>query len=48
MKNSREDILAEINLIKAMLYKLWEESHGNISRDDWKNMKKKVIEEMRK
>ena len=46
--NSREDILAEINVIKFIALKLWEESHGKISRDDWRDMKKEMIKKMRK
>ena len=46
--NSREDILAEINVIKSIVLKLWEESHGEISRDDWRDIKKEMIKKMRK
>ncbi len=48
MKNSREDILAEINMIKVLVWKLWEESHGSIEKTDWNQMKKEIIKEMRK
>ena len=37
--NSREDILAEINMLKVLVWKLWEEAHGGISKSDWNDMK---------
>jgi|TARA_R110002073_G_scaffold312821_1_gene484466 hypothetical protein len=46
--NKREDILAEINLLKAIALKLWEDSHGKLSREDWREMKKEMIKKMRK
>jgi len=45
--NSREDILAEINMIKVLVWKLWEDSHGSIQKNDWSELKKEVIKEMR-
>ena len=46
--NKREDILAEINMLKVLVWKLWEEAHGSISRESWDEMKKEVIESMRR
>jgi hypothetical protein len=46
--NSREDILAEINMLRALVFKLWEESHGSIEKQSWEEMKEEVIKEMRK
>jgi hypothetical protein len=46
--NNREDILAEINMIKVLVWKLWEEAHGGIEKNEWDDLKKYVIEEMRK
>ena len=46
--NSREDILAEINMIKVLVFKLWEESHGSIEKKDWKDLKEEIIKTMRK
>ena len=46
--NSRDDILAEINVIKFIVLKLWEESHRKISRDEWRDIKKEMIKKMRK
>ena len=46
--NNREDILAEINMIKVLVWKLWEETHGSIEKNEWDDLKKSVIEEMRK
>ena len=46
--NSREDILAEINMLKVLVWKLWEESHGGIEKSDWNELKKEIIESMRK
>ena len=46
--NKREDILAEINMIKVLVWQLWEESHGKIQNKDWDSLKDEVIKEMRK
>ena len=46
--NNREDILAEINMIKVLVWKLWEEVYGSIEKNEWDDFKKSVIEEMRK
>jgi hypothetical protein len=46
--NSREDILAEINMIKVLVFRLWEESHGSINKKEWKELKEDVIKKMRK
>ena len=46
--NSREDILAELNLVKAFLWQLWGESHGKIDKMEWNQLKKEMIKEMRK
>jgi len=48
VRNSREDILAEINVIKSIALKLWEESHGKLSREDWRDMKNEMMKKMRK
>ena len=45
--NNREDILAEINMLKVLVWSLWEESHGSIKKNDWNELKKEVIREMR-
>ena len=45
--NSREDILAEINMLRALVFKLWEEAHGSIEKQSWEEMKKEVINKMR-
>ena len=46
--NKREDILAEINAIKIVVFKLWEESHKSIEKKDWNQLKEEIIKEMRK
>ena len=46
--NSREDILAEINMLKILVFRLWEESHGSIENKEWKELKKEIIDVMRK
>ena len=46
--NNREDILAEINMIKVLVWKLWEEVYGRIEKNEWNDLKKYMIEEMRK
>ena len=44
---SREDILAEINMLKVLVWQLWEESHGSINRREWNDLKEEIIKEMR-
>ena len=34
-------------MIKALVWKLWEESHGSIEKSDWKSMKEEVLKKMR-
>ena len=46
--NPREDILAEINMLKVLVWRLWEEAHGSINNKDWDELKKDVIKSMRK
>ena len=45
--SSREGILAEVNMLKVLVWRLWEESHGSIKKNDWNELKKDVIREMR-
>ena len=45
--NNREDILAEVNMLKVLVWRLWEESHGSIKKNDWNELKKEVIRKMR-
>ena len=46
--NSREDLLAEINMLKILVWQLWEEAHGSINNKSWNELKEEVIIEMRK
>ena len=46
--NSREDILAEINMLKVLVWKLWEDRFDDIDNKEWDKMKKDVIKKMRK
>ena len=43
-----ENILAEVNMLKVLVWKLWEEAHGGINNNDWDDMKKEVINSMRR
>ena len=43
--NSREDILAEINMLKIMVSTLWETHYGKI---DEKEFKEEIIKKMKK
>ena len=45
--NNREDILAEINMLRALVFKLWEEAHGSIEKQSWEEMKEEMINKMR-
>ena len=46
--NKREDILAEINMLKIMVWSLWEENNGKIKKKDWLDFKEETINRMRK
>lgn len=46
MENKREDILAEINMLKILVWKLYGDMYGNIDNDDWNLLKEKVIKLM--
>ena len=45
--NKREDLVAEINMLKVLVWKLWEERHGSIEKNDWKELKREIIKKMR-
>ena len=45
--NNREDILAEINMMKVLLWELWEDSHGKIDKKDWNDLRKEIVKKMR-
>ena len=44
---SREDILAEVNVLKVLVWKLWEDSQGSISNEDWNELKEYILKIMR-
>ena len=46
--NNREDILAEMNMMKVLLWRLWEDRYDDIDKKEWDKMKKAVIKKMRK
>ena len=46
--NNREDILAEMNMMKVLLWRLWEDRYDDIDKKEWDKMKKDVIKKMRK
>ena len=46
--NNREDILAEYNALKVLVWFLWGESHGSIKKNDWNELREVVIRMMRK
>ena len=45
--NNREDIIAEINMMKVLLWELWEDSHGKIDKKDWNDLRKEIVKKMR-
>ena len=45
--NSREDVLAEINALKILVWKLWKDEYGNITEKDWNDLKNDVIKKMK-
>ena len=45
--NTREEILAEINMLKVMVSKLWEDKHGKISKTEWEKFRKNTIKKMK-
>ena len=45
--NKREDILAELNMLKVLVWELWEQSYGKIDRKEWRDLKKEMIKKMR-
>ena len=47
MTNSREEILAEINMLRIMVSKLWEEKYGSINRTEWEKFRKDTIKKMK-
>ena len=47
MINSREQILAEINMLKVMVCNLWEAHYGKINKQEFKEFKNKIIKKMK-
>ena len=45
--NSREDILAEINMLKIMVCNLWEAHYGEIDKQEFEEFKNIVIKKMK-
>tara|TARA_B100001250_G_scaffold338685_1_gene305809 strand:+ start:759 stop:905 length:147 start_codon:yes stop_codon:yes gene_type:complete len=45
--NSREDILAEINILKIMVSTLWETHYGKINGKEFREFKEEVIKKMK-
>ena len=48
LKNSRQEILAEVNAISILLKRLWEEVFNEtINNNQWEDIKTKVVKIMR-
>ena len=47
MTNTREEILAEINALKIMVFDLWESHYGKIETDEYNAFKKVIIKKMK-
>ena len=45
--NSREDVLAEINMLKIMVCNLWETHYGKIDKKEFEGFKKNIINKMK-
>tara|TARA_Y100000310_G_C19974725_1_gene487062 strand:+ start:59 stop:205 length:147 start_codon:yes stop_codon:yes gene_type:complete len=45
--NTREEILAEINMLRAMVSKLWEDKYGSINGTEWEEFRKNTIKKMK-
>ena len=47
MKYSREEVLAEINALKIMVFDLWETHYGKVETDTYNAFKKNIIKKMK-
>ena len=47
LKNSRQEILAEINALKIMVFDLWETHYGEVETDTYDAFKKNIIKKMK-
>ena len=45
--NTREEILTEINMLRFMVSKLWEDNYGSINRTEWEVFRKNTIRKMK-
>ena len=45
--NSREDVLAEINMLKVMVCDLWEMHHGKIDKQEFDDFRENIIKKMK-
>ena len=42
MKSTRQDILAEINALKIMVFNLWETHYGSIDKQQFNEFKEEI------
>tara|TARA_R100000808_G_C2145217_1_gene153030 strand:- start:507 stop:656 length:150 start_codon:yes stop_codon:yes gene_type:complete len=47
MTNTREEILAEINALKIMVFDLWETHYGEVETETYDAFKKNIIKKMK-
>ena len=47
MKITRQEILAEINALKIMVFDLWETHYGEVETDTYNAFKKNIIKKMK-
>ena len=47
MTNTREEILAEINALKIMVFDLWKTHYGEVETETYDAFKKNIIKKMK-
>ena len=47
MTNSRQEVLAEINALKIMVFDLWEMHYGNVDKQQFDGFKNEIIKKMK-
>ena len=47
MTNSRQEVLAEINALRVMVFSLWEMHYGEMDKQQYDEFKNEIIKKMK-
>ena len=47
MTNTRQEVLAEINALRVMVFNLWEMHYGQVDKQQYHEFKSEIIKKMK-